>query len=205
MGSVWNQRYAQYASGSGTDTLVFEYTVVEKDRDDNGVAAFVPHGLDIKASGTDIAYQPNPDGETPEMPENSNHKVNGSLVDADTTSPTVSSLSFVDPRGPGADSTYGAGDWIGVSVTFSETVVVGGADGRVRTLSARNELSRTHRVQPHGVLRLHCVVGHPACQHAADRTQGAPLGSGWSGSVGWRSSLSVCYTCQRRLRSLLQP
>ena len=127
MGSVWNQRYAQYDSGSGTDTLVFEYTVVEKDRDDNGVAAFVPHGLDIKASGTHIAYQPNPNGETPEMPENSNHKVNGSLVDADTTSPTVSSLSFVDPRGPGADSTYGAGDWIGVSVTFSETVVVGGA------------------------------------------------------------------------------
>ena len=127
IGSYQSQRYAQYASGSGTDTLVFEYTVVEKDRDDNGVAAFVPHGLDIKASGTDIAYQPNPDGETPEMPENPNHKVNGSLVDADTTSPTVSSLSFVDPQGPGDDSTYGVGDWIGVVVTFSESVVVDGA------------------------------------------------------------------------------
>ena len=61
------------------------------------------------------------------MGEDSNHKVDGSLVTADTTYPTVSSVSFADSPGPGDDSTYGAGDWIGVWVTFNESVLVTGA------------------------------------------------------------------------------
>ena len=99
IGSVWTQGHAAYASGNGTDTLVFEYTVLENDSDSNGVNAFVPHGQDIKATGTDVAYQPDPGGVTPTMGEDSNHKVDGSLVTADTTSPTVSSVSFTSgPR-----------------------------------------------------------------------------------------------------------
>ena len=61
------------------------------------------------------------------MGEDSNHKVDGSLVTADTTYPTVSSVSFADSPGPGDDSTYGAGDWIGAWVTFNESVLVTGA------------------------------------------------------------------------------
>ena len=106
--------------------MAFEYTVAEGDRDDNGINAFVPHGRDIKASGTDIAYVPNPSGVTPEMGEDPNHKVDGSLVSQDTTSPTVSSVAFADHPGPGDDDTYGAGDWIGVWVTFNESVLVAG-------------------------------------------------------------------------------
>ena len=60
IGSVWTQGHAAYTSGNGTDTLVFEYTVLEDDNDNNGVNTFVPHGQDIKATGTNVAYQPNP-------------------------------------------------------------------------------------------------------------------------------------------------
>ena len=127
IGSVWRQGHAQYASGSGTDTLVFEYTVLERHMDSNGVDAFLPHGLDIKAAGTEVAYQPNPGGVTLSMGEDSKHKVDGSLVTVDTTAPTVSSISFVALPGPGDDETYGAGDWVAVHVTFSESVLVTGA------------------------------------------------------------------------------
>ena len=78
IGSEWTRGHAEYASGNGTDTLVFEYTVLEDDSDSNGVNAFVPSGQAIKATGTEIAYQPNPGGVTPEMGEDSNHKVDGS-------------------------------------------------------------------------------------------------------------------------------
>ena len=124
---MWTQGQATYTSGNGTDALVFEYTVLKKDRDENGVDAFVPHGRDIKATGTEIANQPNPGGVPLEMGEDSNHKVDGSLVSADTIAPTVSSVSFADSPGPGDDETNAIGDWIGVHVTFSESVLVTGA------------------------------------------------------------------------------
>ena len=127
IGSLSHQRNAQYASGNGTDTLAFEYTVVERDSDENGVDAFVPHGQDIRATGTDIAYQPNPGGVTPTLGEDSNHKVDGSLFAADVTAPTVSSISIVDFPGPGDDNTYGAGEWIGVLVIFNESVLATGS------------------------------------------------------------------------------
>ena len=126
MASVPALRNAAYASGNGTDTLVFEYTVLEKDRDNNGINAFVPRGQDIKATGTEIAYQPNPGGVIPRTGDDPNHKVDGSLVGPDTTSPTISSIAFADSPGPGDDSTYGAGDWIGVHVTFNESMQVTG-------------------------------------------------------------------------------
>ncbi len=126
MGSVWNQRHPPVVSGSGTDTLRFEYEVVEGDRDSNGIDAFLPHGLNIKAAGTDIAYLPNPGGETPAMGENPAHKVDGRLIGNDTRAPTISSIAFTDSPGPGADSTYASGDYIGVWVTFSESVLATG-------------------------------------------------------------------------------
>ncbi len=126
MGSVWNQRHPPVVSGSGTDTLRFEYEVVEGDRDSNGIDAFLPHGLGIRAAGTDIAYVPNPGGETPSMGEDPAHKVDGRLIGNDTRAPTISSITFTDSPGPGADSTYVAGDYIGVWVTFSESVLATG-------------------------------------------------------------------------------
>lgn len=127
MGSIANQRHLPLVSGSGTDTLRFEYEVAEGDRDSNGIDAFLPHGLDIKAAGTDIAYVPNPGGETPAMGEDPAHKVDGRLTGNDTRAPTISSITFTGSPGPGADSTYAAGDYVGVWVTFSESVLATGA------------------------------------------------------------------------------
>ena len=133
-------RAATYRSGTGT--LVFEYTVVENNSDSNGVNAFLPHGQDIKATGTDVAYQPNPGGVTPTMGEDSNHKVNGSLVAADITSPTISSVSFADSPGPGEDDTYGVGDWVGVWVTFNESVLTTGAPQVELNISGTSRMSQ---------------------------------------------------------------
>ena len=125
--ATWgSEEPAVLVSGSGTDTLVFEYTVAVEDLDNDGVAAYVPRGLDIKATGTQIAYQPDPGGRIPVMPDNPAHKVEGRLFDADETPPNISSISFADRPGPGADSTYVAGDWIGVWVTFDEGVLTTG-------------------------------------------------------------------------------
>ena len=125
MGGIFIQRQAPYVSGSGTDTLVFEYMTKGNDGDDNGVSAFLPHGRDIRAKGTNVAYQPNPGGETPVLPEQSGHKVDGRIERIDRVAPTISSVSIISE--PGKDSTYGNGDWISVIVTFSENVTVTGA------------------------------------------------------------------------------
>ena len=55
------------------------------------------------------------------MAADSGHKVEGS----DTTAPTVSSVAITSD--PGDDDSYGLGDAIQVTVTFSEDVTVAGA------------------------------------------------------------------------------
>ena len=41
----------------------------ENDRDIDGIDAFIPYRLDIRATGTEIAYLPNPNRESPTMGE----------------------------------------------------------------------------------------------------------------------------------------
>ena len=98
IGAEFNERHAAYVSGSGTDTLVFEYTVRGNDSDGNGVEALLPPEQDIKATGTEIAYQPDPGGVILTTGDNPDHKVDGSLQDTDETAPTISSISITsDP------------------------------------------------------------------------------------------------------------
>lgn len=124
IGTETNESRASYVSGNGTDTLVFEYTVRSEDSDDNGVDAHVPAGQDIRATGTEIAYQHNPGGVIPTMGDNPDHKLEGSRSIPDETAPTVSSISITSD--PGDDDTYGLGDAIEVKVFFSEDVTVTG-------------------------------------------------------------------------------
>ncbi len=120
------QRWASYASGSGTKALIFEYTVQSQDKDNNGLTVLSgsdDSGWDgdgsIWSSHTgffDIEFDPTHDA----INNASNHKVNGEL----TITPTISSIEIVTD--PGDDSYYVADDWIGVKVTFDENVVVTG-------------------------------------------------------------------------------
>ncbi len=134
-------RGAGYSRGSGTDTLVFAYTVRSGDRDIDGitmertliqdgrVAGLGGEGT-ITVSGTDSEVSPTFSG----LFKQSGHRVDG----RDRTAPAVSSLAVTS--GAGDDSTYAVGDSIRVTVRFSEDVVVTGSpqleldfDGIART------------------------------------------------------------------------
>ena len=109
-------RWAGYLRGSGTDTLVFGYTVRPGDMDDQGI--MVSMGTDrsgfggdgtIKAKGTDVERHPYYLG----LGHQPDHKV-------DTAPPTVSSVSITSR--PDQGETYGAGEVISIEVVFSEKV-----------------------------------------------------------------------------------
>ena len=93
--------------------MVFSYTVAQDESDADKLSL---NGGAIK-DGADNAATLTRDA----VAADSGHKVDGS----DSTDPTISSLSFTSD--PGDDSTYGTGDTIQVTVTFSENVIVTGA------------------------------------------------------------------------------
>ncbi len=114
-------RDATYVRGSGTDTLVFEYTVLPGDTDIDGVSialgvpehAFGGSGT-ITARGTDVEAMPYYVG-------------TGPLADQriDTTVPSITSVG-IQSR-PRDGTAYRAGEVIEVAVTFSEAVRIDGA------------------------------------------------------------------------------
>ena len=121
-------RDAQYVSGNGTSTLTFRYTVKDGDLDEDGLVVSFPAGQEIKATGTEVSYNPHPagDGVVPQSAAFSYHKVDGSLLGGDETPPTVSEVRFASEPGPGSDETYAGGDRVGVEVVFGEAVAVTG-------------------------------------------------------------------------------
>jgi hypothetical protein len=107
-------KFANYSSGSGTNTLVFTYTVVSGDTDTNGLEVLV-NRLTLNAGTiTDIPGN-NATITHTAVATQSAHKV-------DTTAPTITSVSYTSNAG--TDNTYKTGDIISISVTFSEAVVI---------------------------------------------------------------------------------
>ena len=106
------EKPAQYHSGSGTNTLIFQYTVVPGDGDDaNGVSVranslLLNGGTIVDAFGTalNLSHNALPDG--------------GDSQRVNTTLPEVSALAFTS-TGP-----YSASDTIEVTLTTSEAVEV---------------------------------------------------------------------------------
>ena len=121
-GDNWDaaRRHARYIRGSGTDTLVFGYTVRPGDMDRNGVMigfgspgnGFYGDGK-IKAKGTDVERYPYFWG-TGNLPD---HKI-------DTAPPTISSINFNSQ--PRDSEAYDAGELVKVEVAFSEKVTISG-------------------------------------------------------------------------------
>ena len=115
-----SKREANYRRGSGTDTLVFGYTVRPGDTDSRGImlargtetTGFCGSGT-ITAHGTDVQRNP----WYPDMNIQREHKV-------DTEPPTVSAVSIVSQ--PADGDAYTAGETIIVEVAFSEEVMLGG-------------------------------------------------------------------------------
>ena len=119
----WDEaiRQADYLRGSGTDQLVFGYTVQLGDMDDRGIglilgkegAGFGGSGT-IKAEGTDVERNPWYLG-TGHQPD---HKV-------DTVPPSVESIAITSQ--PADGSGYMAGESITAEVSFSEEVTFRGS------------------------------------------------------------------------------
>ena len=122
-------RLATYQSGSDTDILTFRYTVQAGDYSIglqyHGTDALaLPGSATIKdaADNDAVLTLPSPGAlnSLTGAPNAKNFRINPASP-PDNISPTVKSLSS-----PTADGTYGPGDTIDITVTFSEVVVVTG-------------------------------------------------------------------------------
>ncbi|MCH8070179.1 MAG: hypothetical protein IID16_13075, partial [Candidatus Marinimicrobia bacterium] len=108
-----------YSSGSGTDTLVFNYTVASghtnSDLDYGSTTALALNGGTIKdAAGNDATL-------TLATPGQPNSLGDNKALIIDTTIPTVSSVSSTNDNG-----FYTIGEVITITVTFSENILVTG-------------------------------------------------------------------------------
>ena len=148
-----------YASGSGSAALVFEYTVEAMDKDSDGVS--IPENPVIRAdrdgtgatttirSADGADANPNHAG----LPDQSSHKVDGAK---DTVAPTVTELAMWSDNwvctGSGDDEVcgyapYTTGHVIAVQVIFSENIVVTGTPTLDVTVGAN---TRTFSYSPKG-------------------------------------------------------
>ena len=104
-------KYANYVSGSGTTTLLFQYTVVAGDDDTDGIE-IAPNALENNEESTiKNNYHTDVNLSHAGVPANPSQMV-------DTTIPKVVSVDFGD-----TSTTYAVGDEIEVVVTFEETGV----------------------------------------------------------------------------------
>ena len=115
---------ARYVSGSGSDTLRFEYTVQRGDYDADGVSVelvdgespFILDGAAIRAVADDEAVDLIADGSAT-IPAGAQHKVDGRVAQA-----VAASIS----SSPESGSTYGAGETITVRLAMNADVLVTG-------------------------------------------------------------------------------
>lgn len=116
-------RAARYVRGSGTDRIVYGYTVQSGERDDTGISVdrgsrgsgYTRDGrLNFQSSGAEVSVY------YPALGPDPDHKVNAS----DSIAPIVSSVALTSD--PGDDDTYAVGDDVEVTVTFSEAIAVTG-------------------------------------------------------------------------------
>ena len=115
----WGTKWASYASGSGTDSLTFTYTVVEPNISTQGIAVLANtlelNGGTIKSASS----QTDADLSHVGLAHAANHKVDWRLPQASVTDVSITSDA-------GDDDTYAQDDVISITLTFDETVNVTG-------------------------------------------------------------------------------
>ena len=128
MAPNYGEEWADYSGGSGTTTLVFDYTVAEPDRSTRGVAV-LRDTLDLNG-GTirSTATQKDTHRWYSGLDYDQEH-----MVDWRRSAPGVPWVTGVAiSSDPGADDTYALGDTIQVTATFSEAVNVDTTGGAPR-------------------------------------------------------------------------
>ena len=119
--SVSDDEFASYESGSGSDTLVFSYTVLTADDDSDGIwwnADSLRLDSDDSITGTVNGLDANLDHT--ERGKLENHRI-------DQNPRAVSQEITSDPVGGTSSDTYGVGDMITFGVVFNQPVTVNGA------------------------------------------------------------------------------
>ena len=120
----WGQKWASYASGSGTASLTFAHTVVEPNYSTQGIAVLANtlelNGGTIQAAGTSTDAALAHGG----LAHDASHKVNWQLS-PEADGPSVSAVAVTSDAGD--DNTYVLDDVIRVTLTFSEAVDATGA------------------------------------------------------------------------------
>ena len=110
---------AAYASGSGTTSLVFNYTVADRDRDDNGVSVpgsnpiFLSSEDSIRSSGGEDANLRHSG-----LGDQSGHKVYSAVPGG--SAPKITDISIVSA--PASGDTYGNGERIEVEIKWDQFV-----------------------------------------------------------------------------------
>ena len=127
-------RQADYAAGSGTNTLTFAYVVASGDTDTNGLAI----GTNALAlnSGTINDARDNATAATlshSAVADDANHKVDGSQQ----TAPAVTAVRITS--NPASGDTYGLAERIAVAVTFDRLVDVTGEPRLELTIGTQGE------------------------------------------------------------------
>ena len=118
---------AAYQEGSGTGTLVFSHQVLPGEADDDGIAwaADALHGgAIVETGGTDVPTTTAFDQSA--LPD---HKVDGTQTASGTATVStvvVTSVPLLMASGSTTADTYGAGETIEITVTFSAPVTVMG-------------------------------------------------------------------------------
>ena len=169
----WDEaaRQASYFRGSGTDTLVFGYTVRPGDMDPKGIGLVMGNGDTgagfggegtIKAKGTDVERNPWYRG-TGHQPD---HKV-------DTEPPTVSSVSFTSQ--PANGETYDSGETISVAVVLSEETTASGNPGLDLDVGGESRQATLQGV-PEGTFTRSLVFNYTVRDGDAD-TDGIGIGA----------------------------
>ena len=105
--------YANYVSGSGTASLLFQYTILAGQTDANGIS-IVANGLEAHGGTLSDAAGNDANLSHSLVADNASNLV-------DTTAPVVSGVSSTTAAG-----TYGVGSVISIQVSFSEAVTVSG-------------------------------------------------------------------------------
>ncbi len=132
--AAWGTKWAAYTSGSGTTTLVFAHEVVEPNYSTRGIAVLADT-LTLNGGAIRLAspYQPTAAGTTDAdlshtgLGHDPDHRVDWQQAPAPppaVAAPEVTAVAVTSDAG--GDGTYGLGDVIEISVTFSEAVEVTG-------------------------------------------------------------------------------
>ena len=124
--------YAEYTSGgTGTQRLVFDYTVVEGDFDENGITIPASNAIEKRGAVVKDPYENLSSLRNDTMSDLSDHKVDG-VRPYITSGPTITS----DPpyKAEFGNDTYGEGSFIEITVGFNEPVVPTGGEPTIDLL-----------------------------------------------------------------------